>query len=81
MHCCGRKEMRQAFARTPEIPHLQLGQFLAPQRTEKQRRKEWRVAPALDGFLTGRFEQLARLMVADRRVDAPSGASFTSNLS
>jgi hypothetical protein len=35
-----------------------------------------RVAPALDAFLTRRFEQLARLMVADRRVEAFYGASF-----
>ena len=60
----------------PEILHFQLGQFLATQRIKKSVERMERVAPALDAFLTRRFEQLARLMVADRRVEALYGASF-----
>ena len=59
--------MRHAFARVPEILHPQLAQFLAPHRVEQQRRQNRAVAPALDGFLLRRFEQLARLVIADRR--------------
>ena len=35
----GHAEMRHAFARVPEILDLELAQFFAPQRMEKQRRK------------------------------------------
>ena len=59
--------MRHPFARVAEILHLQLAQLLAPQRMEQQRRKNGAVAPALDGVLVGRCEQVARLMIADRR--------------
>jgi hypothetical protein len=50
-----------------EILHLQLAQFFATQRMEQQRGQDGAVAPALDGFLVGRFEQLASLVIADRR--------------
>jgi hypothetical protein len=40
----GHAEMRDAFARVPEILDLELAQFLAPQRMEKQRRKNGAVA-------------------------------------
>ena len=60
-------QMRHAFARVPEILHPQLAQFLAPQRMEQQGRQNRAVAPALDGVLAGRCEQVARLVVADRR--------------
>jgi hypothetical protein len=54
----------------PEIPHLQLAQLVAPQRVEEQDRA---VALFLDrfltglGFLAGRGEQVAGLVVAERR--------------
>jgi hypothetical protein len=41
----GDLEMRHAFARVPEILHLQLAQLLAPQRVEQQRRQDGAVAP------------------------------------
>ena len=51
----------------PEILDLQLAQLLAAQRVEQQRRQDGAVALALDGVGVGRFEQFARLVVADRR--------------
>ena len=63
----GHFQMRHAFARVPEILDLQLAQFLAPQRVEQQRREDGAVALALDRVLLRRVEQLARLVVADRR--------------
>ena len=59
-------QMRHAFARVPEILHLQLAQLLAPQRMEQQRRQDGAVALALDGVRAGRGEQVARLMIAKR---------------
>jgi hypothetical protein len=56
-----------AFARVPKILHLQLAQLLATQHVEQQRRQDGAVALALDGVLAGRCEQVARLMIADRR--------------
>ena len=59
--------MRHAFARVPEVLDLQLAQFLAPQRVEQQRGQNGAVALALDGVGLRRGEQLARLMIAERR--------------
>jgi hypothetical protein len=59
--------VRHAFARMPEILDLQLAQLLAAQRVEQQRRKDRAVALALDRVFLRRCEQLARLMIADRR--------------
>ena len=59
--------MRHAFARVPEILDLQLAQLLAPQRVEQQRRQNGAVALALDRVVLGRGQQLARLVIADRR--------------
>ena len=42
----GHLEMRHAFARVPEVPDLELAQFLAPQRMEQQRRENGAVALA-----------------------------------
>ena len=60
-------QMRHAFARVPEILDIQLAQFFATQRVEQQRRQDGAVALALDGVRVGRGEQVARLMIADRR--------------
>ena len=62
----GNSEMRHAFARVLNILHLQLAQFLAPQRVEQQRRQDGAVALALDGVGLRRIQQFARLMIADR---------------
>ena len=63
----GHLEMRHAFARVPEILDLELAQFLAPQRVEQQRRENGAVALALDRVVLRRLEQLACLMIAERR--------------
>ena len=63
----GHFEMRHAFARVPEVLDLELAQFLAPQRVEQQRRQNGAVALALDRVVGRRSQQLARLMVAERR--------------
>ena len=59
--------MRHAPARVPEILDLELAQLLAPQRVVEQRRQDGAVALALMVSVAGRREQLAGLMVADRR--------------
>ena len=59
--------MRHAFARVPEVPHLQLAQLVAPQRVEQQRRQDRAVALALERVGVRRGQQLARLVVAERR--------------
>jgi hypothetical protein len=51
----------------PEILHFQLAQLFAAQRVEQQRRENGAVALALDRILLRRFEQVACLVVADRR--------------
>ena len=63
----GHFQVRHAFARVPEVAHLELAQLLAPQRVEQQRRQDGAVALALDGVRLRRGQQLARLVVADRR--------------
>ena len=63
----GHLEMRHAFPRVPEILHLELAQLLAPQRVEEQRGENGAVALALDRVVLRRIEQLARLVVAERR--------------
>ena len=63
----GHLEMRHAFARVPEVPHLELAQLLAPQRVEQQRRQDRAVALAASAVVRGRRQQLARLVVAERR--------------
>ncbi|MBV9704205.1 MAG: hypothetical protein JO163_15855 [Methylobacteriaceae bacterium] len=50
-----------------KIPDLQLASFLAAQGLEQQLRQDRTITLALDGILAGRREQLARLMIADRR--------------
>ena len=60
-------QVRHAFARVAEILHPEFAHFLAPQRVEQQRRQDGAVALALDGVRVGRGEQVARLMIADRR--------------
>ena len=59
--------MRHAFPRVPEIPHLELAQLLAPQRVEQQRGENGAVALALDRVVRRCLEQLARLVIAERR--------------
>ena len=59
--------MRNAAPRVPEIADPQLAQLLAAQRVIEQRRQDGAVAFFLDGFSAGCCEQLARLMVAERR--------------
>src|SRR4051794_32973382 len=63
----GHFEMRHAFARVPEVPNLELAQFLAAQRMEKQRRENGAVALAANAVVGWRIEQLARLMIAKSR--------------
>ena len=63
----GHLQMRHAFPRVPEVPHLELAQFLAPQRVEQQRGQDGAVALALDRVVSRRVQQLARLVIADRR--------------
>ena len=63
----GHLEMRHAFARVPEILHLELAQLLAPQRVEQQRGENGAIALALDRVVLRRIEQLARLVIAERR--------------
>ena len=63
----GHLEMRHAFARVPEILDLELAQLLAPQRVEQQRGQDGAVALALDRVVLRRVEQLARLVIAERR--------------
>ena len=60
-------EMRHAFPRVPEIPDLERAQFLAPQRVEQQRRQDRAIALGLERIGRRRRQQLARLVVADRR--------------
>ena len=60
-------QMRHAFARMPEILDLQLAQLVAPQRVEQQRREEGAIALAAHGVVDRRVEQLAGLVVAERR--------------
>ena len=47
--------------------HLELAQLLAPQRVEQQRGQDGAVALALDRVGLRRRQQLARLMIAERR--------------
>ncbi len=69
----GDLDMRNAAPRLPEILHFQLAQLLAAQRVEEQRRQDGAVALLFDGFFAGRgvlagcHEQLAGLVVAERR--------------
>jgi hypothetical protein len=60
----GHLEMRHALARVPEVPNLELAEFLAAQRMEKQRRENGAVALAANAAIEWRIEQLARLMIA-----------------
>ena len=59
--------MRDAFARVPEVPDPELAQLVAPQRVEQQRRENGAVALRLERIGRRRRQQLARLVVADRR--------------
>src|SRR3954462_26112 len=59
--------MRHAFADMAEVLHLQLAQFLASQRMEKQRRENGAVALAANAVVGWCVEQLARLMIAKSR--------------
>ena len=60
-------QMRHAFARVPEILDLQLAQLLAAQRMEQQRGEDGAVALALDRVVRRRLEELAGLVIAERR--------------
>jgi hypothetical protein len=59
--------MRNAAPRVPKIPNLQFAQLLAPERVEQQCRQNGTVALLLYRFIAGRDEQLAGLVVAERR--------------
>jgi hypothetical protein len=64
----GDLEMRHAFGRVPGILDPELAQFLAPQRVEQQRRENnGAISLALGGLCLRRIQQLARLVIADRR--------------
>ena len=60
-------EVRHAFARMPEVLHLQLAELVAAQRVEQQRREESPIALAANAVVDRRVEQLAGLVVAERR--------------
>jgi hypothetical protein len=59
--------MRHAFARVPEVSDLELAQFLAPQGVEQQRGQDRAITLALDRVGCRRNQQLARLVIAERR--------------
>jgi hypothetical protein len=65
--------VRHAAPRVPEVADPELAQLVAPQRVEEQGREDRAVAPLLDrpltglSFLAGRREQIARLVLAERR--------------
>jgi hypothetical protein len=59
--------VRDPAPHVSKILDLELAQFLAPQRVIKQRRQDRAIALLLDRFLARCGEQLARLMIADRR--------------
>ena len=63
----GHLEMRHAFACLPEIPNLELAQLVTPQRVEQQRRQDCAVALAAGAVVRGGRQQLARLVIAERR--------------
>ena len=63
----GDVQMRNAAARVPEILHFELAELLAPQRVIQQGRQDGAVALVLDRVLVRRCQQIARLVVADRR--------------
>lgn len=60
-------EMRDAFADVPEVLDLELAQFLAAQRVKQQGGENGSVALAADLAVLWRIEQLARLMIGNRR--------------
>jgi hypothetical protein len=60
-------QVRHAPARMSEIPNLELAQLRPPQRVIEERRQDRAIPLVLDGVLTGRAEQFAGLMVAERR--------------
>src|SRR5260370_42281093 len=59
--------MRDAFPRVPEIPDLQLAELLAPQRVKQERRENGAIALALDRVVLRGIEELAGLVIAERR--------------
>ena len=60
-------QVRHAAPRVPEILHLQLAQLVPPQRVIEQRRQDGAVALVLDRVLVGRCQEIAGLVVANRR--------------
>jgi hypothetical protein len=48
-----------------------LAELLAAQRVVEQCREDGAVAPGLDGFLGGRREKLARLVIAENWLEGP----------
>jgi hypothetical protein len=59
--------MQHAATRVPEVLDLQLAELLATQRVVKQRRQDGAVALLLNGFIAGRSEKLAGLMITNGR--------------
>ena len=59
--------MSELYQASDFLTVAELAQFFAPRRVEQQRRENGAVAPALDGLRVGHCEQVARLMIADRR--------------
>ena len=59
--------MRHAAPRMAKILHFELAQLLAPQRVIQQRRQDGAVALVLDPVLGRRGQEMAGLVVADRR--------------
>ena len=76
----GDLQMRHAATFMPEVPDGELAQLLAAERVIEQGGQNGAIAHAFERFLGRRDEQLARLMVGDRRgfafvALAPSAAS------
>ena len=63
----GHLEMRHTFACVPKVPDLELAELHAPQRVEQQRGENGAIALALNRVVRRRVQQLARLMIAERR--------------
>lgn len=63
----GDDQVRNAAPHSSKIPDLQLAQFLTAERVIEQRRQDRAVALFLDALVARCAEQLARLVVAERR--------------
>ena len=63
----GYLEMRPSASLMLEVPHPEFAQLITAKCVIKKRRQDSAIAQAFDGLLIGRYEQLASLVVAERR--------------